>query len=108
PALPDEPAFLAYSITKTFTATIILQLCEEAAVGLDDSIDGWFPRLAEAERISIRQLLNHTAGLRDYGPLRVYHEELRASPRTPWPFERFAAETLDKGLLFPPGSGWAY
>jgi D-alanyl-D-alanine carboxypeptidase len=103
-----EPAFLAYSITKTFTATLILQLCDEGTLDLDTPVARWFPRLPDAERISIRRLLNHTAGLPDYGPIRAYHEAVRSSPTEPWSFDRFAAETFEKGLLFRPRLGWAY
>ena len=108
PESSEEPAFLAFSITKTFTATLILQLCEQGALGLDDSVTAWYPRLTGADRVSVRQLLNHTAGIPDYGSIPAYHEAVRSSPSEPWSFDRFAAETLDKGLLFPPGTGWAY
>ncbi len=103
-----EPAFLAYSITKTFTATLILKLCEERTLALEDRLANWFPDIASADRISIRQLLNHTSGIPDYGGIRAYHEDVRSSPSVPWTFERFAAETFHKGLLFDPGAGWAY
>jgi len=46
-----EPTFLAYSITKTFTASLVLLLCEEQALHLDDSLARWFPRIARAGRI---------------------------------------------------------
>ncbi|MFL5562677.1 MAG: serine hydrolase domain-containing protein [Gemmatimonadaceae bacterium] len=108
PRLAQEPAFLAYSITKTFTATLILALCEEGRLSLDDRLVRWFPRVAHADRISLRQLLDHTAGIPDYGGLASYHESVRASPSTPWSFDRFAAETFEKGLLFEPGHGWSY
>ena len=108
PESDREPAFLAYSITKTFTAALILTLCEEGQLGLDDRLARWFPRIAHADRISLRQLLNHTGGIPDYGGLRPYHEGVQASPSTPWSFERFAAETFDEGLWFEPGQGWAY
>jgi D-alanyl-D-alanine carboxypeptidase len=104
----EEPAFLAYSITKTFTAVLFLLLQEEGRLTLDDSLARWFPRIAGAEQISLRQLLHHTAGIPDYGGLRAYHEAVRSSPEAPWSFERFAAETFDQGLSFPPGAGWAY
>ena len=104
----EAPAFLTYSITKTFTAALMLGLCDEGRVSLDDRLARWFPRVAGAERISLRQLLNHTAGVPDYGGLAQYHEAVRASPSSPWSFERFAAETFDKGLSFEPGSSWAY
>jgi D-alanyl-D-alanine carboxypeptidase len=103
-----EPAFLAYSITKTFTAALILKLCEERTLALEDRLASWFPDIANADRISIRQLLNHTSGIPDYGGIRKYHEDVRSSPSVPWTFERFAAETFRKGLLFDPGAGWAY
>ena len=108
PGSADEPAFLAYSITKTFTASLVLKLCEEERLRLDDPLARWFPRIAQAERISLRRLLDHTAGIPDYGGIRAYHDSVRASPSTPWSFERFAAETFEKGLLFEPGQGWAY
>jgi D-alanyl-D-alanine carboxypeptidase len=108
PESAEEPAFLAYSITKTITATLLLLLCDGGRLHLDDSLRGWFPHIAHADRISLRHLLNHTAGIPDYGALRAYHQDLRASPETPWTFERFAAETFAKGLAFEPGHGWAY
>src|SRR6266566_603831 len=104
----EEPAYLAYSITKTFIAALVLLLRDERRVSLDDRLARWFPALAGAERISLRQLLNHTAGVPDYGGVRAYHDDVRASPSTPWSFERFVAETLEKGLSFEPGGGWAY
>ena len=108
PESDQEPAFLAYSITKTFTAALILELCEEGQLSLDDRLANWFPRIAHADRISLRHLLNYTGGIPDYGGTRAYHESVKSSPSTPWSFERFAAETFGKGLWFEPGEGWAY
>jgi D-alanyl-D-alanine carboxypeptidase len=108
PESVTEPAFLAYSITKTFTSALVLMLCEEQRLQLDDPLARWFPHIAHADRISLRRLLDHTAGIPDYGGLRSYHQDLRAHPGTPWMFERFAAETFEKGLDFEPGQGWAY
>jgi D-alanyl-D-alanine carboxypeptidase len=109
--LPDgevEPAFLAYSITKTFIATLVLQLCEAGQLELDDSLARWFPKVERAERITLRRLLNHSAGIPDYGPLPHYHEAVRTSPSVPWSFDRFASETFERGLAFEPGEGWLY
>jgi D-alanyl-D-alanine carboxypeptidase len=107
-SLRAEPVFLAYSITKTFTAVLLLQLVDEGRLDLDDSLARWFPGIAHADRISVRRLLNHTAGIPDYGGLGAYHDGVRATPSAPWSFERFAAETFDKGLRFEPGTGCAY
>lgn len=108
PDSADEPAFLAYSITKSVTACLVLRLAEEGRLDLDDPVAIWFPDVAQAARISVRHLLNHTAGIPDYGGLPAYHDGVRSTPSVPWSFERFAAETVGKGLLFAPGQGFAY
>lgn len=108
PETIDEPAFLAYSITKTFTAALVLKLRDEGRLSLEDPLARWFPRISQAERITLRRLLNHSAGIPDYGGSRAYHESVRSSPSRPWSFDRFGAETFEKGLAFEPGQGWKY
>src|SRR2546427_8016413 len=101
----EEPAYLAYSITKTFIAALVLLLRDERRVSLDDRLARWFPALAGAERISLRQLLNHTAGVPDYGGGRAHHDGVRASPSAPWSFEMVVAAAIEKGLKFWPRGG---
>ena len=76
-SISNEPIFLAYSITKTIIAVLFLLLEEEKRLDLDDPLTRWFPRITGSEHISLRQLLNHTAGVPDYGPLPQYHEAFR-------------------------------
>src|SRR6266850_4292618 len=59
----EEPAYLAYSITKPFTAVLLLQLRDEQRLALDDRLSRWLPGIAGSDRMSLRQLLNHTAGI---------------------------------------------
>ena len=59
------------SITKTFVATVVLQLAAEGRLSLDDSVQKWLPGVITGHgyhpaQITIRQLLQHTSGLRDY------------------------------------------
>ena len=108
PEQEEEPAFLAYSITKIFTAVLALQLRDWGLVSLGDALARWFPAVPSAGAITIRQLLNHTSGIPDYGPLPHYHEAVRTSPSEPWDFARYGAETWEKGLLFSPGTAWSY
>ena len=42
PESEQEPACLAYSITKTFTAVLILGLCDDGQLSLDDHLGRWF------------------------------------------------------------------
>ena len=56
------------SITKTFTATVVLQLVDEGQLSLDDTLDAYLPDVPHAGEITVRQLLNHTSGIwDDYG-----------------------------------------
>lgn len=54
------------SITKTFTAVVVMQLVEEGKLSLDDTIDTWFPEQPNGDRITIRMLLSHTSGITNY------------------------------------------
>ncbi|MFP2906399.1 serine hydrolase domain-containing protein [Pyxidicoccus sp. 3LFB2] len=61
-----EGRFRIGSITKTFTATVVLQLAAEGRVDLDRPVQHYLPRLLPAgvyAPITVRQLLNHTHGL---------------------------------------------
>lgn len=107
-SLSREPGFLIYSITKTFIGTLALVLQEEGRLSLGNPLAWWFPEVPESEHITIRAILNHTAGVPDYGGLQSYHDAVRRSPGEPWDFEEFAQHSWQKGLLFEPGTGWAY
>ncbi|WP_309318418.1 serine hydrolase domain-containing protein [Streptomyces salinarius] len=59
------------SITKTFVATVVLQLEAEGRLSLDDTVDEWLPGVVEGngnhgDRITLRRLLNHTSGIYNY------------------------------------------
>jgi D-alanyl-D-alanine carboxypeptidase len=64
--LKTTDRFRIGSITKTFTATVILQLAEERKLNLDESILKYFPDLPNASKITVRHLLNMTSGLSNY------------------------------------------
>ena len=59
------------SVTKTFIATVLLQLSGENRLNLDDSIEKWLPGVIQGNgydgnQITIRQILNHTSGIAEY------------------------------------------
>ena len=63
--------FRIYSITKAFTATIVLQLVDEGVLSLDDTVARWLDdpavaRIPNTDRVTLRQLLTHTSGIYDY------------------------------------------
>ena len=54
------------SVTKTFTAVVILQLAEEGCLSLDDPLALWFPEFPNADEITIRDLLSQRSGIYNY------------------------------------------
>jgi D-alanyl-D-alanine carboxypeptidase len=55
------------SVTKTFTAAVVLSLVRDGLVTLDDTCEQWLPGLVPgASGITVLQLLNHTSGLYNY------------------------------------------
>ncbi len=55
-----------YSVTKTFTAALILKLVDEGHLKLRDPLSRWFPNFPNATKITVEQLLSHQSGLTDY------------------------------------------
>ena len=63
----DRSRFRVASVTKTFVAAVIMQLVGEGRLRLSDGVERWLPgQLPYGRQITIRQLLNHTAGLPAY------------------------------------------
>ncbi len=54
------------SITKTFVATVILQLADEGKLRLDDKLSVYYPDYPNASNITLRQMLDMTSGIPDY------------------------------------------
>lgn len=113
--VPQQGYFRMGSNTKTFVATVMLQLVGEGKVRLNDTVDRWLPGVVDAngndgKRITVRQLLQHTSGLPDYAEhLPILDEEEFKKHR----FDRYAPRelvdmALRKGPLFEPGKGWSY
>ena len=77
--VPDaDTLFRCGSITKTFTATAIMQLRDEGKLGIDDPVVSYIPefgavkaRFSRPENVTIRRLLTHTSGLMGEGPKMV-------------------------------------
>ncbi|WP_260867907.1 serine hydrolase [Streptomyces sp. SAJ15] len=66
-----EDRFRVASITKTFVATVLLQMEAEGRLRLDDTVERWLPGVVrghghDGRKITVRQLLNHTSGVYDY------------------------------------------
>ncbi len=54
------------SISKTFTAVLVLKAAEENKLDLNQSIDKWFPTIQNANKITVKHLLNHRSGIHNF------------------------------------------
>ncbi len=106
--IPADARFGTYSITKTVIATIVLGMAEDRALTIDDSIETFLPEWPFDIPVSIRQLLNHTGGIPDYGGDPAYHAAVRDRPGAPWTADEFLQPTLGRTLDYMPGHGWRY
>ena len=103
--------FRLASFTKQFTAACIMLLAHDGKLHYDDHLTDFFPEFPEyGKSITVRNLLNHTSGLPDYGDLLM-----KQYPNTP---PEQVPQILDAGVLklleqqtsgeFPAGTKWEY
>jgi D-alanyl-D-alanine carboxypeptidase len=92
------------SISKQFTAAALLLLVEDGKMSLDDKVAKYLPTLTGADTVTIRELLGHTSGYRDYWP-QDFQFEAMTKPTTPEDIiDRWAKTPLD----YTPGTKWQY
>ena len=96
------------SITKTFTATAALQLVDQGRLGLDDRLSTFVGGVPNADRITVRQLLDMTAGVYDYTADEAFGKRFYANPRLPFGPRRFFAILRRHRPAFAPGAGAMY
>ncbi|WP_285028433.1 serine hydrolase domain-containing protein [Plantibacter sp. ME-Dv--P-122b] len=112
----DEPAPVDGEVriasnTKMFVSTVVLQLVQEGKVALDAPIDTYLPGLITGEgidgtRITVRQLLQHTAGLPEYAD-QIAADAFAAQERYTSPRDMLDI-ALAKPAVFAPGERWEY
>jgi D-alanyl-D-alanine carboxypeptidase len=106
PPMPAE-AGMQYSIgsiSKQFTAAVVLLLVQDGKVKLDDPVGKYLPQLTRANEVTVRQVLSMTSGYQDFWP-EDYVMTSMMKPATP-------QQILDvwgkKPLDFEPGTQWQY
>ncbi|MCX5384188.1 serine hydrolase [Streptomyces sp. NBC_00083] len=113
-----DDRFRVGSITKTFVATVMLQLEAEGTLSLDDTVERWLPGLVtgngnDGSKIKLRQILNHTGGIysytddaefkqKEFGTDFLHH---RYDTWTPRQLVRLA---MNHRPTFAPGDSWNY
>lgn len=116
--LTGREVFRIASQTKVFTAATVLRLVENGQLDLDASISGLLPEdmllaLSEGgydvEAVSVRQLLDHTAGLPDHSVDPGYGALIMADPQKRWtPLEQVRYATEQMSPVGEPGERYVY
>jgi CubicO group peptidase (beta-lactamase class C family) len=100
-----QPRFRIGSLTKQFTATLIMQLTEAKLVDLQDSICKYLDPCVDAWRpVTLSHLLSHTSGIAGYGD----KPDPKSRSLPPWTAAQIAVSFHDKPLEFTPGTKWKY
>ncbi|MFJ2739914.1 serine hydrolase domain-containing protein [Streptomyces sp. NPDC087440] len=107
---PLDGHIRAASVTKSFTAVVVLQLVGEGRVALDSPVDTYLPGLLRGDgidgrRITVRQLLQHTSGLPEYA---LYMDDLVATRHRYHNPRALLDLALRHRATFPPGKDWQY
>lgn len=117
---PFTRAFRTASVTKTFTAVVVLLLAEEGALAIDDAVAAYLPSgicerihvldgISYGPRITIAQLLNHRSGLFDYATDPRFAERIAGAPARQWsPLDLLNEALEDRTPYFRPGESLTY
>ncbi len=111
-ATPNDH-FRIGSMSKTFVAVTALRLVKEGVIALDDLAADWLPdeivaRIANADSVTLRQLLAMQSGIDDYLGYGAFWEAIVADPTRSWTVEEALAYAYDLPPLFAPGDQFSY
>ncbi|MFE7563285.1 serine hydrolase domain-containing protein [Kitasatospora sp. NPDC057500] len=106
------------SVTKPFIATVVLQLQAEGRLDLDDTVERWLPGLVsgngnDGSAVTVRQLLNHTSGVFDYGDdpgmgAVLFTPAFLARRYDTYSLEQLVRIALAHPPVFAPGTSYRY
>jgi D-alanyl-D-alanine carboxypeptidase len=100
--IDTNTVFHAESTGKIFTSVIILKLIEQGMLSLDMTIDKWFSFIPQSDKITIRQLLMHTSGIKSFESCKEYDYTKVYQPieKVKW--------SIKYPHLFEPGKSFSY
>jgi D-alanyl-D-alanine carboxypeptidase len=109
-SMDSADRFRIASLTKSYVATVALQLVGEGKLSLDDSVERRLPSVVpNGAKITIRQLLGHTSGLFSFeNDPRVLKPYLKGNFGFHWAPRKLVQIAVSHKPLFAPGAGYAY
>ncbi|WP_329403585.1 serine hydrolase domain-containing protein [Streptomyces melanogenes] len=106
--MTDDMRMRIGSVTKTFTATAVLELVDDGKVGLDDPISKYFKGVPNGHRIAVRDLLDMRSGLFSYSADDAFIKAFLTNPDRPFTPKELLAYAFKHPNQFPPGSKFQY
>lgn len=96
------------SVTKTWTATVILQLIQKGKIKLSDKVSKYRPEVPNGDKITIEHLLNMRSGLFNYTHSLELNKAMDNTPDRVWQPEELLNLGYAEPASFPPGERWEY
>ncbi|HEX5848679.1 MAG TPA: serine hydrolase domain-containing protein [Rubrobacter sp.] len=96
------------SVTKTFTATLLLQAAGDGLLSLHDTIDQYVKGVPNGDEITLRQLATMTSGVATYSETRVFPGDPGADVHKVWKPEELVKIGIEDSPLFDPGTEFNY
>ena len=96
------------SVTKTFTATLLLQAEAEGLLSLDDTIDQYVKGVPNGDEITLRQMANMTSGLADYSVNEQFMDAVFSHPERVWTPQEVVRIGIEDSPIFDPGTDGYY
>jgi CubicO group peptidase (beta-lactamase class C family) len=97
------------AVAISYVSTLLLKLVDEKKVSLEDTLSKWLPDFPNAQRVTLGQLAQMTAGYPDYViGNQQFSDELYANPFQQWTTQDILAQISSRPLLYDPGTNWNY
>ncbi|MFF7356540.1 MULTISPECIES: serine hydrolase domain-containing protein [Streptomyces] len=109
-ALTPDDRFRVGSVTKTFSAVVLLQLADEDRLALDAPVNRYLPGLLPDDRITVRDVLSHRSGLYDYTN-DMFADSVsgfEAVRNKVFTYRQLVGLSLQKPLTHEPGTAYSY
>jgi CubicO group peptidase (beta-lactamase class C family) len=101
----DHTVYQVGSITKQFTATVILKLQEQGKLSLSDKLSKFYPSFPNGDKVTVEHLLTHTSGIKSYTGVPDIFDSIKTIPVTEaYMVKLIASFPFD----FEPGTRWSY
>jgi D-alanyl-D-alanine carboxypeptidase len=104
----DMQVLLA-SVSKPLTSVLTMKLIEEEILSLDDTVEKWLPGLIpQGDQMTIKMLLNHSAGISDITEDVSFWQQLLDNPFKEWSNQEILSRSIPNTPVFSPGTAYSY